>query len=59
MPPKKDNKKEVYFVNIQIVLSEDDGTGILKNIVQFKIQFQVVTQNLQNIVIMYEWLNAT
>ncbi|CAD8173492.1 unnamed protein product [Paramecium octaurelia] len=51
MPPKKDNKKE-------LVLSEDDGTGILKNIVQFKIQFQVVTQNIQNIVIMYEWLNA-
>lgn len=33
MPPKKDNKKEVIQYNIQIILSEDDGTGVLKNIV--------------------------
>ncbi|KAM3143220.1 hypothetical protein pb186bvf_004806 [Paramecium bursaria] len=55
MPPKKDNKKE-------LVLTEDDGSGILKNIVQFTLKFQVVqlvTETPPNLVIMYEWINAT
>ncbi|KAL4490305.1 hypothetical protein ABPG72_004344 [Tetrahymena utriculariae] len=49
MPPKKEQKKEVVV--------KEDRSGIPKNDVQFKFQFEVQQQNLQNMVLMWEWFS--